>query len=42
VLPNLMELAEAGSLVAHAAPIDGGVMLPIIPITLPADSLTAR
>jgi hypothetical protein len=35
VLPNLMELAEAGSLVAHAAPVDGGVVLPVIPITLP-------
>ena len=35
VLPNLMELAEAGSLVPHAAPIDEGVMLPVIPITLP-------
>lgn len=36
VLPNLMELAEAGSLVAHTAPIDGGVVLPVIPIILPA------
>jgi hypothetical protein len=35
VLPNLMELAEAGSLVPHAAPIDEGVVLPVIPITLP-------
>lgn len=34
VLPDLMELAEAGSLVAHAAPIDEGVVLPVIPITL--------
>ena len=39
VLPNLLELAEAGSLVAHAAPIDVGLVLPVIPITLPADSI---
>jgi len=39
VLPNLLELAEAGSLVAHAAPIDVGLVLPIIPITLPRDSV---
>jgi hypothetical protein len=39
VLPNLMALAEAGSLVAHQAPIDAGVVLPNIPIVLPADSL---
>lgn len=38
-LPNLIELAEAGSLVPHAAPIDGGVVLPVIPITMPADSV---
>lgn len=38
-LPNLFALAEAGSLVAHAAPIDEGIVLPVIPITLPADSL---
>lgn len=41
VLPNLMALAEKGSLVAHAAPIDDGVMLPVIPMTLPADSVKA-
>ena len=39
VLPNLIELAEEGSLVPHAAPIDDGVMLPVIPIPLPADSI---
>ena len=39
VLPNLIELAEEGSLVPHAAPIDEGVMLPVIPIPLPADSI---
>lgn len=38
-LPNLLELAEAGTLVAHAAPIDQGVMLPVVPQELPADSL---
>jgi hypothetical protein len=39
VLPNLVELAESGSLVPHAAPIDAGVVLPVIPITLPPDSI---
>jgi hypothetical protein len=38
-LPNLFALAEAGSLVAHVAPIDEGIVLPVIPITLPEDSL---
>jgi hypothetical protein len=38
-LPNLFELAEDGVLVEHSAPIDGGVVLPVIPITLPASSL---
>jgi hypothetical protein len=42
VLPNLLELAEAGALVAHAAPIDNGVVLPTIPITVPEDSLQER
>jgi hypothetical protein len=41
VLPNLLALAERGKLVAHAAPIDEGLMLPVIPMTLPADSLQA-
>jgi hypothetical protein len=38
-LPDLMNLAEAGLLVSHAAPIDNGIMLPNIPLTLPPDSL---
>lgn len=38
-LPNLLQLAEEGLLVAHLAPIDAGVMLPIVPIVLPEDSL---
>jgi Leishmanolysin len=42
VLPNLLALAEAGLLVPHAAPIDVGVVLPVLPMTLPADSLRAR
>ena len=29
-------------LVAHFAPIDVGIVLPVIPITLPPDSLQAR
>jgi hypothetical protein len=41
-LPNLLALAEAGSLVAHVAPIDEGIVLPVIPMVLPADSLQAR
>jgi hypothetical protein len=41
VLPNLMDLAEAGLLVSHRAPIDSGIMLPNIPLTLPPDSLRA-
>jgi Leishmanolysin len=38
-LPNLFALAEAGALMEHSAPIDGGMVLPVIPITLPASSL---
>lgn len=38
-LPDLMALAEAGALVAHAAPVDLGMMLPVIPQVLPPDSL---
>jgi len=38
-LPNLLRLAEEGALVAHLAPIDAGVMLPVVPMVLPADSL---
>jgi leishmanolysin len=41
VLPNLVALAEAGSLVEHAAPIDVGIVLPVVPQTLPAQSLKA-
>jgi Leishmanolysin len=41
VLPNLLALAEDGSLVEHAAPIDDGIVLPIIPVVLPGDSLAA-
>jgi hypothetical protein len=35
VLPNLLTLAEAGALVAHVAPIDVGIVLPVIPMTPP-------
>jgi hypothetical protein len=42
VLPNLLALAEAGALVAHIAPLDAGVVLPVIPMVLPSDSLQAR
>lgn len=38
-MPNLMALAEDGLLVSHAAPIDQGIMLPNVPLTLPPDSL---
>jgi hypothetical protein len=38
-LPNLLNLAEAGELTAHVAPIDAGIMLPNIPQVLPEDSL---
>lgn len=41
-LPNLFALAEAGAQVQYAAPIDVGVVLPVIPITLPGSSLQAR
>lgn len=34
---NLFELAEGGLLTPHVAPIDEGIMLPIIPIILPAN-----
>jgi hypothetical protein len=40
VLPNnLLELAESGSLMAHIAPINVGVMLPSIPIVMPDESV---
>ena len=35
VLPILLTLAEAGALVAHVAPIDVGIALPVIPMTRP-------
>lgn len=38
-LPDLFRLAEEGELVEHIAPIDVGMVLPVIPITLPANSL---
>lgn len=39
-LPNLIELAEHGLLIAHAqGPHDLGTMLPLLPTVLPADSL---
>jgi hypothetical protein len=38
-LPDLMALAEQGALVAHEAPIDRGLVLPVIPTVLPGDSL---
>jgi hypothetical protein len=38
-LPNLFALAEAGELIAHDAPINLGTVLPVIPMTLPEDSL---
>ena len=39
VLPDLLELAESGRLVAHIAPIKQGVMLPNIPIVLSDDGV---
>jgi hypothetical protein len=39
VLPNLLMLAEAGLLVAEAAASQDGIVLPSIPIVLPAQSL---
>ena len=38
-LPNLLTLAESGLLTAHVAPIDQGVVLPVIPMELPDDSI---
>jgi hypothetical protein len=38
-LPDLLVLAEAGLLVERTAPIDGGMMLPTIPVQLSPDSL---
>ncbi|MFI7294941.1 hypothetical protein [Streptomyces sp. NPDC050121] len=38
-LPDLHAMAAAGTLVAHVAPIDAGMMLPVIPVALPPESL---
>ena len=38
-LPDLLALAERGALVAHAAPVDAGSVLPVIPQVLPGDAL---
>jgi hypothetical protein len=38
-LPDLFALAVEGVLVAHTAPTDVGMVLPVIPIVLPAGSL---
>ena len=38
-LPDLFALAVEGALVAHTAPTDVGMVLPVIPIVLPAGSL---
>jgi hypothetical protein len=38
-LPDLLALAEGGELVPHAAPIDSGIMLPVVPQVLPPDSM---
>jgi hypothetical protein len=38
-LPNLLALAEKGLLMVHEAPLNMGIVLPIIPIVLPEDSL---
>lgn len=38
-LPNLLQLAEKGMLIAHVAPVDQGMMLPSIPMVLPEASL---
>ena len=38
-LPNLMHLAESGMLVAPAAAIEDGIILPSIPMVLPSESL---
>lgn len=38
-LPDLFAIAESGDLVSHTAPIDDGIMLPILPLVLPKSSL---
>lgn len=39
VLPNHLDLAEAGELTTHTAPLGRGVMLPKIPMVLPEGSI---
>lgn len=41
-LPDLLARAEAGTLMPHAAPIDVGMVLPVIPQVLPAGSGSGR
>jgi hypothetical protein len=41
-LPDLLALAEEGALVPSVAPIDGGAVLPVIPLTLPPESLETQ
>jgi Leishmanolysin len=38
-LADLMSIAEAGPMITHIAPIDVGIVLPTIPLELPASSL---
>jgi hypothetical protein len=38
-LPNIQAMAEAGELAVHQAPIDRGILLPTIPISLAEDSI---
>jgi len=37
-LPNLLQAARDGRLVPHTAPLDGGIMLPVVPTRLPAST----
>jgi hypothetical protein len=39
VLPNLLALAEAGTLTTHIAPIDEGFVLPVIPMVVHDDAM---
>jgi hypothetical protein len=38
-LPDLQVISEAGALTSHIAPIDRGIMLPVIPVEVAEDSL---
>jgi leishmanolysin len=40
-LPDLLALAEDGLLVSHIAPVDAGMVLPVIPVVLPTESVTS-